>query len=760
MCFCHVFLSLLNPSDVTDTDDATCDNSKTLSCEDGLAEPEAGVELEPEAEPEVGPEPENGPDEELEAETEVPSMEATKSEAAPETLKEVEDDNISVTIQAEDAITLDVDGDDLLEPGKHVKLPDSESDKGFEESEATAVMGQEANLLAQGLDCLDEDKRDDGLMSDAAKKDGKEASKKGESGDKEKDSPKKAPSSTVVTGQAKSSSKDHDGKTTKGDKADLKNLFGKYGKVISAKVVTNARSPGAKCYGLVTMSSSVEVARCIAHLNHTELHGQQISVDRVKTDPFKKDFSKKEGEDKTAPSKISAEKRTPAKPSNKAPVLSKKEEKKTEKPFEKDNKDIKKDDAKNKKADPSTSSAGIEAAKKNEKKHGRMKESSENSVSQPVQTAAKFHQPSSSSQDGWEVSEAWSIQHDEPTPQLVDFTSAGRRREVAERERREREHMRLMHERIERENIMRERQRLEMERQKLERERMERERLERERIRIEQERRKEADRLVREREELKRQQEHLRFEQVKRNNLKRGRDIDQRRNRYVSEAEAKKNRPVPRREGSGFERYPKSFEPARRPEALPPPRPELRDGDRRDIRGRDERRQGSMPDRAVGVRAPAVIPPSRTTRDISHTIWKKNGGIGTKPGEIRYGAVQMHTSREAPIPVIRGVTAATHARSSFSSRDGGRPVVIGEQVMHATCSSIVAYVEDFESNAKPTFSPQPHFSSGRQVVVERQGPAAYTDNRLVKICINRIVQITNVSMASSSGGFKSFKGRF
>lgn len=102
--------------------------------------------------------------------------------------------------------------------------------------------------------------------------------------------------------------------------ADLKNLFGKYGKVndlisviglsscvksspeapgvssyvenrkskiifclqvLSAKVVTNARSPGSKCYGLVTMSSSTEVTRCVSHLDCTELHGQQIFVERV-----------------------------------------------------------------------------------------------------------------------------------------------------------------------------------------------------------------------------------------------------------------------------------------------------------------------------------------------------------------------------------------------------------------------------------------------------------------------------------------------
>lgn len=51
--------------------------------------------------------------------------------------------------------------------------------------------------------------------------------------------------------------------------------------VLSAKVVTNARSPGSKCYGLVTMSSSTEVTRCVSHLDCTELHGQQIYVERV-----------------------------------------------------------------------------------------------------------------------------------------------------------------------------------------------------------------------------------------------------------------------------------------------------------------------------------------------------------------------------------------------------------------------------------------------------------------------------------------------
>uniref|UniRef100_A0A8C1AKM1 SAFB-like, transcription modulator n=1 Tax=Cyprinus carpio carpio TaxID=630221 RepID=A0A8C1AKM1_CYPCA len=716
---------------VTDTDDATRDNSKTFSCEDGLAEPE---------------------------------VEALESEPALEPIKEVEDDNISVTIQAEDAITLDVDGDDLLETGKHVKLPDSEADKGCEELEATAEMGQET----EAIDGHKDGKRDDGLMSDAGKKDSKEALKKGETGDKEKDSGKKGPSSTGATGQAKSSSKDRDGKTTKDEKgsgssstsstrnlwvsglssntkaADLKNLFGKYGKVFSAKVVTNARSPGAKCYGLVTMSSSAEVARCISHLDRTELHGQQISVDRVKTDPFKKDFSKKEGEEKTSSSKISGEK---------TPVSSKKEEKKSS---EKDCKDVKKQDSKTNKSDAPSSNSGADAAKKDDKKHGRMLRIL---FDQFTYLQMEKGRPMLNKGGNKDILPFEKMKEQRMRERMVRMEhirramELRRRREVAEQERRERERIRIMREREERENLMRERQRLEVERQKLERERMERERLERERIRIEQERRKEAERLAREREELRRQQEQLRYEQEKRNNLKRGRDVDQRRedpywnsgkkmqtepegrisqggdynnrqqnrfndfnprdrnryqqtsavqsnnfdrrNRFDGEPEAKKNRPAPRREGSGFERYPKNFETVRRAEPPPPPRAELRDSDRREIRDRDERRQGSMPDRPAGGRAPPpVIAHSRTPRDSSHAGWKTDGGMNTKQGDVR--AVRMRPERpgrEGPGPAMRGVSTASRGRASFNSRDGSRPVVMGDQ----------------------------HFSSGRQVVVERHG---------------------------------------
>merc|ERR1711923_309362 len=90
---------------------------------------------------------------------------------------------------------------------------------------------------------------------------------------------------------------------------DLKTVFSKYGKVIGAKVVTNARTPGARCYGYVTMNSSDDASKCINNLNRTELHGRMITVERAKAEsgPSKSDSSssskrpeekKKEGENK------------------------------------------------------------------------------------------------------------------------------------------------------------------------------------------------------------------------------------------------------------------------------------------------------------------------------------------------------------------------------------------------------------------------------------------------------------------------------
>ncbi|CAJ1049201.1 SAFB-like transcription modulator [Xyrichtys novacula] len=546
---------------------------------DGGAEPEGEAEAEVDTEPEM--------------EAELAEMNAEAMNSA----KEAEDDHLSVSIQNEDAITLDVDGDDLLETGKHVKLPDPDAEKGTDEPEASAETGPDDDTKGEEMEGHKDGKRDDGSRCEPTKKDSREALKKAETGDKEKDSGKKGPSTTGASGQAKSSSRDRDGKPAKENlgvvsssssnnsssrniwvsglssntkAADLKNLFGKYGKVLSAKVVTNARSPGSKCYGLVTMSSSTEVARCISHLDCTELHGQQIFVERAKNDPFKKEGPKNEAEDKGGSSK-SSDKRTSTgmKSTNKAQTSSKKEDKKLDKASEKDKDASKKQEAKSGKSDSVSSNSGPDS-KKDDRKHGRTKspgrmmvphyakgESNFNKM-RPFRKGRYFDKPfmnmNVQRKPKWLIPpEEFKMMKERQRPfinkgeDILPFekmkeqrmrermaraervrraVELRRRREIAERERRERERVRLLREHEERENLLRERQRLEMERQKLERERLERERLERERIRIEQERRKEAERMAREREELRRQQEQLRCEQEKRNNLKRGREVD------------------------------------------------------------------------------------------------------------------------------------------------------------------------------------------------------------------------------------------
>ncbi|XP_066131764.1 SAFB-like transcription modulator isoform X7 [Saccopteryx bilineata] len=503
------------------------------------------------------------------------------------TVKEAEDDNISVTIQAEDAITLDFDGDDLLETGKNVKITDSEASKPKDEQDVIAQSPEKESKDYEMNANRKDGKKEDCVKGDPVEKEAREGSKKAESGDKEKDTLKKGPSSTGASGQAKSSSKESkDSKTSsKDDKgsttstggssgsstkniwvsglssntkaADLKNLFGKYGKVLSAKVVTNARSPGAKCYGIVTMSSSTEVSRCIGHLHRTELHGQLISVEKVKSDPSKKEL-KKENDEKSS-SRNSGDKKTMSDRSSKTQASMKKEEKRSsEKSEKKESKDTKKIEGKDEKNDNGSSGQTSEFIKKSEEKkrirskspghmvildqtkgdhcrpskrgkyekvHGRSKEKERASLDKKRDKdyRRKDILPFE------KMKEQRLREHLVRFERLRQAMELRRRREIAERERRERERIRIIREREERERLQRERERLEIERQKLERERMERERLERERIRIEQERRKEAERIAREREELRRQQQQLRYEQEKRNSLKRPRDVDHRR---------------------------------------------------------------------------------------------------------------------------------------------------------------------------------------------------------------------------------------
>lgn len=207
-------LSLLNPSDVTDTDDGNRENSKAAVCEDSLAQAESEVmatEADSEPEPEDDPEPEvdEDADPEMDGETE-PEVESELAEMDAQGMnssKEAEDDHLSVSIQNEDAITIDVDGDDLLETGKHVKLPDPEGEKGIDEPGATTETGpdddDDDDMKVEEPDGHKDGKKEDGSRFESMKKDIRDSLKKAETGDKDKESGKKGPSATGASGQAK-----------------------------------------------------------------------------------------------------------------------------------------------------------------------------------------------------------------------------------------------------------------------------------------------------------------------------------------------------------------------------------------------------------------------------------------------------------------------------------------------------------------------------------------------------------------------------
>lgn len=174
---------------------------------DTEAEPEE-AELDTEADPDtdaVTEEAELDADAELDTEAEL-DAEAEPEEAEPDTdaeteamssSKEAEDDHISVIIPNEDAITLDVDGDDLLDTGKHVKLPDYE--KSTDEPDASAEMEADDDDVNEEEPGAHKDEESRG---EPTKKDGREALK-AEMGDKDKDFGKKGPSTTGASGQAK-----------------------------------------------------------------------------------------------------------------------------------------------------------------------------------------------------------------------------------------------------------------------------------------------------------------------------------------------------------------------------------------------------------------------------------------------------------------------------------------------------------------------------------------------------------------------------
>lgn len=301
---------------------------------------------------------------------------------------------------------------------------------------------------------------------------------------------------------------------------DLKNLFSRYGKVVGAKVVTNARSPGARCYGFVTMSTAEEATKCINHLHKTELHGKMISVEKAKSEPAGKRVpDRRDGDskkEKTSTSDRSANLKREEKGDRKDDA------KKTD-----DGSTEKSKDADDQKPGPSERSRTTKSGSRGTERTVVMDKSKGVPVISVKTSGSK--ERASKSQDRKSVSrEKRSVVSFDKVKESRKSRDSESRRE-RERERSEREQrLQAQWEREERERLEIARERLAFHRHRLERERMERERLERERMHVEQERRREQERIHREREELRRQQE-LRYEQERRPAVRRPYEVDGRR---------------------------------------------------------------------------------------------------------------------------------------------------------------------------------------------------------------------------------------
>uniref|UniRef100_A0A8C4QLC2 Uncharacterized protein n=1 Tax=Eptatretus burgeri TaxID=7764 RepID=A0A8C4QLC2_EPTBU len=276
----------------------TGEEAEAETGEEAEAEPgeeaEAGEEDEDEAEAEEEVEAEAEAEEEAEAEAEEEVVADSHDEglnpfppAEPlhpsedilelnDAHTEAEEDNLSVTVQAEDAITLDFDGDLLLEAPKKDSVAGSERSGVPSSSRAS---GSATSAHSKGDGAGKKDEKESG--SSLAKNEDKDGSKRASSPDRAKKSTASSASmgdqaKRFVYTQKKTQKTRESGTLTLTITLTCFDLW-----VIGAKIVTSARSPGSRCYGFITMTTSEEATLCMSSLHRTELHGHMISVEKV-----------------------------------------------------------------------------------------------------------------------------------------------------------------------------------------------------------------------------------------------------------------------------------------------------------------------------------------------------------------------------------------------------------------------------------------------------------------------------------------------
>jgi len=63
---------------------------------------------------------------------------------------------------------------------------------------------------------------------------------------------------------------------------ELKEIFKKYGEVISAIIITDKYSGRSKGFGFIEMLNDEEANKAIDNLNGTEIHGRRVIVNQAR----------------------------------------------------------------------------------------------------------------------------------------------------------------------------------------------------------------------------------------------------------------------------------------------------------------------------------------------------------------------------------------------------------------------------------------------------------------------------------------------
>ncbi|XP_025190663.1 SAFB-like transcription modulator isoform X2 [Melanaphis sacchari] len=292
---------------------------------------------------------------------------------------------------------------------------------------------------------------------------------------------------------------------------DLKQLFSKYGKVVGAKVVTNAKTPGARCYGFVTLSSAEDANRSIENLHKTELHGRVISVERAK-----RDNSYQVTANSSDSSKVNENFKNDQKIKKNEEKKNKPEEKREKRPeitindVKKSNLSTNKRSSKDRHQDPKRSKIMIESDEQRKDKSIKSK-SSERDKERLKELERERERLERERRKQQEILNLTKMKNEREKQRQREYERAMREEERRRRIEKERQ---LEIERKQKEEAIRlekERHKLRIERERIEKEKSELLRLERENQRIERER------LQREKEELRRAQAKL--EETKRQAL-------------------------------------------------------------------------------------------------------------------------------------------------------------------------------------------------------------------------------------------------